>query len=83
MKLTATQVKQAKPSAKPYKLADGEGMYLLIQATGSKYWRLKTEPVEVGKLLLAIAAFQGTPRGKVALPLSSRIAVIEKRSCEG
>jgi integrase len=41
MKLTATQVKQAKPAAKPYKLSDGEGMYLLVQATGSKYWRLK------------------------------------------
>lgn len=41
MKLTATQVKQAKPAAKPFKLSDGEGMYLLIDATGSKYWRLK------------------------------------------
>jgi integrase len=41
MKLTATQVKQAKPAAKPYKLSDGEGMYLLVAANGSKYWRLK------------------------------------------
>jgi integrase len=41
MKLTATQVKQAKPAAKPYKLSDGEGMYLLIDTTGSKYWRVK------------------------------------------
>ena len=41
MKLTATQVKQAKPKTKPYKLADGEGMYLLVDPKGSKYWRLK------------------------------------------
>ena len=40
MKLTNTQVKNAKPKAKPYKLVDGEGMYLLIHPNGSKYWRL-------------------------------------------
>jgi len=37
-KLTATQVKNAKPKAKPYKLTDGGGLYLLVNKTG-KYWR--------------------------------------------
>ena len=40
MKLTNTQVKNAKAQAKPYKLTDGEGMYLLVHPNGSKYWRL-------------------------------------------
>ena len=41
MKLSALKVKSAKPSERPYKLADGAGMYLLVHPTGSKYWRLK------------------------------------------
>jgi integrase len=41
MKLVATQVKNAKPKVKPYKLADGHGMYLLVNPNGTKYWRLK------------------------------------------
>ena len=41
MKLTATQIKNAKPREKPYKLSDGEGMYLLVAAKGGKSWRLK------------------------------------------
>ena len=39
-KLTATAVKQAKPKAKPYKLADGGGLYLHVKTAG-KYWRYK------------------------------------------
>jgi len=31
MKLTDTAVRKAKPKAKPYKMADGGGMYLLVQ----------------------------------------------------
>ncbi len=38
-KLTATAVKQAKGQAKPVKLPDGGGMYLLVNPSGSKYWR--------------------------------------------
>lgn len=41
MSLTAIQVKNAKPSDKQQKLADGDGMFLLIHPNGSKYWRLK------------------------------------------
>lgn len=41
--LTATAVKNAKPSAegKQQKLADGGGLYLLVTATGSRLWRYK------------------------------------------
>ncbi|MDD2686793.1 MAG: integrase arm-type DNA-binding domain-containing protein [Gallionella sp.] len=40
-KLTEMAIKKAKPEAKAYKMADGGGMYLLVQPTGSKWWRLK------------------------------------------
>ncbi len=40
-KLTEVAIKKAKPEEKAYKMADGGGMFLLIQPTGSKCWRLK------------------------------------------
>ncbi len=33
--------RNAKPEAKPYKLSDELGLYLLVNPVGSKYWRLK------------------------------------------
>lgn len=41
MPLTANQAKHARPTEKAYKLADKEGLYLLVSPNGSKYWRLK------------------------------------------
>ncbi len=41
MPLTDTEVRAAKPRAKPYKLADANGMFLLVSPNGSKWWRLK------------------------------------------
>ncbi|MDR2709947.1 MAG: tyrosine-type recombinase/integrase [Burkholderiales bacterium] len=41
MPLTDTSARNAKPKGKPYKLSDGDGMYLLIQPNGAKWWRLK------------------------------------------
>ena len=38
-KLSATGVQQAKGQAKPVKLQDGGGMYLLVNPKGTKYWR--------------------------------------------
>lgn len=39
MPLTDIAIRQAKPGDKPYKLADSGGLYLLVNPTGSKYWR--------------------------------------------
>ena len=39
MALTEIAVKTAKPKDKPYKLSDGQSMYLFVSQTG-KYWRL-------------------------------------------
>lgn len=41
MPLTDTAVRQVKPRPKPYKLADGHGLYLEVTPNGSRYWRLK------------------------------------------
>lgn len=41
MPLTDISCKAAKPSDKPRKMADTNGLYLEIMPSGSKYWRLK------------------------------------------
>lgn len=41
MPLSDTAIRNAKPTDKPRKLADGRGLYLLIRPNGSKLWRLK------------------------------------------
>lgn len=40
-KLTDPEVKTAKAKDKPYKLADGGGLYVEVMPNGSKYWRWK------------------------------------------
>ena len=39
--LTDTQIRKAKPKDKPYKLFDGNGLYVEIRKTGKKIFRLK------------------------------------------
>lgn len=52
MKLTDTAIrKKAKPQARPYKMSDGGGLFLLVQPTGSKYWRLAYRYAGKQKLL--------------------------------
>lgn len=41
MPLTNTAILNAKPEARPRKLADEKGLFLLVHPNGSKYWRLK------------------------------------------
>lgn len=36
--LSDAKIRTAKPDAKPYKLSDGGGLFLLIQPSGSKLW---------------------------------------------
>ncbi|MCX7281980.1 MAG: Arm DNA-binding domain-containing protein, partial [Alphaproteobacteria bacterium] len=41
MSLTNTAVKAARPQAKPYKLYDEKGLFLLVEPSGALLWRLK------------------------------------------
>lgn len=41
MPLTVVEIRNAKPGARPYKIADEKGLYLFVTPTGAKSWRLK------------------------------------------
>lgn len=41
MPLSDLECRNAKPRAKPYKMGDSLGLFLLVQPTGGKLWRLK------------------------------------------
>jgi integrase len=41
MPLTDDDVRAAPPGPRPYKLADGKGLFLLVKPDGARYWRLK------------------------------------------
>jgi integrase len=41
MPLKDTQIRNAKPREKPYKLSDGAGLYIEVKPTGSKLWRYR------------------------------------------
>jgi integrase len=41
MALTDVAIRNAKPRPKPYKMADALGLFLLVQPSGGKLWRLK------------------------------------------
>ena len=56
MPLTDRTIRNAKPAAKAYKLADGGGMFLLVNSNGSRLWRLKYR-VDGREKLLAIGAY--------------------------
>lgn len=41
MPISETKARNAKPRLKTYKIADGEGLFLLVTPSGSKYWRMR------------------------------------------
>ena len=54
--LTDTVTRNAKPGEKPLKLFDGKGLFLLVNKTGGKLWRLKYR-FEGKEKLLALGAY--------------------------
>ncbi len=51
MALTVTAARNAKPSARPFKLYDEKGLFLLVHPNGSKYWRLRYRIADRERLL--------------------------------
>ena len=51
MAIKELQVRSAAPRDKPYKLADGEGLFLLVKPNGAKLWRMKYRFAGKEKLL--------------------------------
>ena len=56
MKLTDTAVRKAQRAERPYKLADGGGLHLLVTPAGGKLWRYRYE-VKGAEKTLAIGAY--------------------------
>jgi integrase len=56
MSLTFFDIKAASPKEKPFKLSDGEGLYLLVQPNGHKFWRFRYRFAGIEKML-AIGPF--------------------------
>ena len=51
MSLTDTSIRNAKPTEKPFKLYDGDGLYLQVMPSGGKWWRFKYRFADKEKLL--------------------------------
>ncbi len=41
MALTEVAFRKARPSAKAYKMSDSSGLFLLVEKSGGKLWRMK------------------------------------------
>jgi integrase len=59
MKLSDAKCRNARPKERPYKLADGHGLYLLVGANGSRLWRLDYR-FDGKRLTMAIGAYPDT-----------------------
>lgn len=55
--LTQVQIRSARPKDKPYKLADGGGLYLEVMPTGGKLWRMKYRQFDGKENRLSFGAF--------------------------
>jgi hypothetical protein len=53
-RLADLTVKNAKPGAKPGKLADANGLYLHIDPSGAKYWRYRFRAINGKETVAAI-----------------------------
>lgn len=57
--LTDLQIRRAKIQERPYRLADGYGLYIEIMPTGSKIWRLKYRRPDRRENRLTFGAYPG------------------------
>jgi integrase len=62
MPLSDTKARNAKPRSKPYKIADGDGLFLIVKPSGSKYWRMRYFFAGKEKLL-ALGVYPEIPLG--------------------
>lgn len=66
MPLSDMAARKAKPTERPYKLADSGGLFLLVQPGGSKLWKLKYR-YQGKEKLLEPAVCQGFPARHVGV----------------
>jgi integrase len=73
--LTDTKCRNAKPAGKPYKLADGKGLYLEVKPNGVKAWRYRFELSREGarkESLFAIGNYANAPAGETEAQTKAR-----------
>ena len=88
--LTPSAVQNAKPQAKPYKLADERGMYLLVKPDGARWWRFDyRRPDSAKRNTLSLGTFPDVSlkrarekRDEVRTLLADGIDPGEKRKAE-
>lgn len=68
-KLTEIEARAAAPRAKPYKLFDGGGLYLLVQPDGARYWRMNYRR-EGRHATAALGVYTGKGAAKVEVSLA-------------
>lgn len=59
MTLSDTAIRNAKPRDRAYKLGDGQGLYLLVNPNGSRWWRFKYR-VNGKEKLLSLGVYPDT-----------------------
>ena len=73
MKLNDKACRNAKPKDKPYKMADGGGLYLYVQTDGARYWRLKYRFLGKEKVLaLGVYPIVGLADARIARDQAKR-----------
>lgn len=78
MPLTDTSIRNSKPRAKPFKLADGKGLFLQVTPAGSKRWRIKYR-FEGKEKLLSLGIYPETSLAKAR----ERCAAARKQLADG
>ena len=74
MALTDRTIRSLKPDTKPYKRFDGRGLYLLVQPSGGRYWRLKYRYGGKERLLaLGVERLKGSGRREAMLTGQGRM----------
>jgi integrase len=73
MPLNDTMIRSAKPRETDWKLADGQGLYLLVTSKGSKLWRLKFRHLGTEKKL-SLGAYP-----EISLKDARRLREVAKR----
>ena len=75
--LNDTQCRTAKPKAKPYKLPDGNGLYLEVKPNGAKAWRYRFKLAKDGTVkesMFAIGDYASAPSGETPEAAKARQA---------
>ena len=70
--LTQLQIRNAKPADKPYKLADGGGLYIEVTPAGGKHWRMKYRRPNGKEAKLHFGAFRRCPSATRAKSATAR-----------